>query len=184
MKIDYRNSLGFVLALLIPLLILGGIAYKPLVAKAQGEEILLATDAYDPRDLFRGDYVHLNLEISRATYDLLSKEIFYNTEKYNDSFVYVLLKIDQNGYHSIDAVLEKPPSEGVYLKARISGLRETSGFQKSYSVYLNYGLERYYVQENTGEELQYDSNDGILDVVVRTYKGYGYVERLRKRDAE
>jgi hypothetical protein len=38
------------------------------------------------------------------------------------------------------------------------------------------------VQENTGEELQYDSRDGILDVKVRVYKGYGYVEGLSKRD--
>lgn len=181
MKSIFRNRLGFAIALLVPLVILGGVAFKPLLAKAQGEQIFLATDAYDPRDLFRGDYVHLNLEISRASYDLISEEILHDIEKYNNTFVYVLLKTDENGYHSIDSIVENPPPAGVYLKARISGLRETNGFPKLHFAYLRYGLERYYVQENTGEDLQYDSNDGILDVVVRVYKGCGYVERLIKR---
>ncbi len=182
MKIDSRSGLGFLLALLIPLIILGGIAYKPLIAKAKGEEILLATDAYDPRDLFRGDYVNLNLEISRSSYDYLSETILDDAEKYNNSFIYVLLKPDGSGYYSIDAIMEKPPSDGVYLKARIYGLSDTKYEKGPLTVYLDYGLERYYVQENTGEELQYDSRDGILDVKARVYKGYGYVEGLMKRD--
>ncbi len=181
MKTAYRNRLGFVIALLVPLMILGGIAFKPLLAKAQGNEILLATDAYDPRDLFRGDYVHLNLEISRASHDRLSKEIFNGGGKYNNSFVYVLLKPDERGYYSISSILSKPPSQGLYLKARISGLREKSESAKPYHVYLHYGLERYYVQENTGQDLQYDSNDGALDVRVKVYEGYGYVAGLDKR---
>jgi uncharacterized membrane-anchored protein len=184
MKIGYRSGSGFVLALLIPLIILGGVAFKPLLAETQGEEILLATDAYDPRDLFRGDYVHLNLEINRSSYDRLSEVILDDVEKYNNSFIYVLLKPGESGYHSIDTILEKPPSDGVYLKARIYGLSNRQYDKGALIVYLDYGLERYYVQENTGEELQYDSNDGILDVKARVYKGYGYVEGLMKRDSK
>jgi len=183
MKSDYKIGFGFYLAILIPLIVLGGIAYKPLQAKLQGEEIFLETDAYDPRDLFRGDYVHINLKIRSASYDRLSEKIFYDADKYNDSFVYVLLKPDGSGYYSIDTILDKPPLDGIYLKARIFGLRETSEFPKPYDVYLDYGLERYYVEENTGEDLQYDSNDGILDVRVKVYKGYGYIDGLKKREA-
>jgi len=182
MKSVYRNRLGFAIALLVPLIILCGIAFKPFLAKTQGEEILLETETYDPGDLFRGDYVHLNLKINRTSYDFLSEEILSDAEKYNGGFVYVLLKMDENGYHCIDKVLGKSPPEGVYLKAGISGLREKGEFPKPYDAYLYYGLERYYVQENTGEELQYDSNQGIIDVRVRVYKGYGYVAGLEKRE--
>jgi uncharacterized membrane-anchored protein len=78
--------------------------------------------------------------------------------------------------------MEKPPSNGVYLKARIYGLSDMKYDKGPLTLYLDYGLERYYVQENTGQELQYDSLGGILDVKARVYKGYGYVEGLSKRD--
>src|SRR6056297_3423661 len=113
MKSIYRNRLGFAIALLVPFIILGGIAFKPFLAKTQGEEILLATETYDPRDLFRGDYVNLNLEISRSSYDKLPETILDEAEKYEGAFVYVLLKPDSRGYHSICAISVDPPEEGV-----------------------------------------------------------------------
>lgn len=178
----HKKGMAFALALLIPLAVLGGLAFKPLMATARGEEILVATDTYDPRDLFRGDYVHLNLAIGRGNYGQLSGAILEEPEAYNGKFVYVLLEADETGKFGVSEILPKPPKEGIYLKAKISGLYNKPDMPEVSVVFLNYGLERYYVQENTGTQMQYDSNEGALNVRVRVYRGYGYIAGIEKSD--
>ena len=53
----------FLLAVLIPLLILLVMTIKPQATVLFGQEILLETKAYDPTDLFRGDYVAVRFAI-------------------------------------------------------------------------------------------------------------------------
>lgn len=48
----------------IPMLILLAMTIKPQATVLFGKEVVLETKAYDPTDLFRGDYVAINFAIS------------------------------------------------------------------------------------------------------------------------
>ena len=68
-----RNK--FILALIVPLFILVGLLYKPILAYVFGETITVKTVPVDPRDLLYGDYVNLQLDINTVGKEKLSKEL-------------------------------------------------------------------------------------------------------------
>ncbi len=106
--------------------------------------VLLETAPVDPRDLLRGDYVILNYKISTIPSRFWSVSPAHESEA--GASVYVSL--EQRGqFH--EAVLLSPRSPApapnrVVLQGRMVG----SG--NDHQVRVEYGLERYYVQEGTG----------------------------------
>ncbi|MGA2786702.1 MAG: GDYXXLXY domain-containing protein [Verrucomicrobiota bacterium] len=117
-------------------------------ALATGKVILLETARVDPRDLLQGDYLILNYKISDVPTNRFSppvtKDLPYGTKIYitlapaTNQF-YVVVKAGTNAF--------APAADEVLLKGRSAWPRWNASTN---SIHVEYGLERYYVAEGTG----------------------------------
>lgn len=113
-------------------------------ALAHGQAILLETEPVDPRDLLSGDYVILNYKISNLPFGLFSPVLTNDLPQ--GKRVYVLLEQHGEFHEAIRASLApmKPASGQVMLKGH-----SVYGWSHD-KVRVEYGLERFYVHEGTG----------------------------------
>lgn len=172
--------------IIIPVLILISMTILPLATIVLGEEVLLETVPIDPRDLFRGDYVILEYKINQVE----GSKFFHNIEVENNwkweaemgrRPVYVTLK-EQNGFYETDQVLlEKPKSNNLYLKGRVRYISRIYNDKTQWSennhgdidfVYVDYQLDKYFVPENTGLDLEVAAREGALTAKVKVFRGY------------
>lgn len=142
---------------------------------AVGEVITLKTAPVDPRDLFYGDYVILNYEVSQIDRSTVKTDL--REEREGPITVYVLLeKRNHPWYEAVGVYENRPaPSENqAVLRAKLSY------FQPNMDTFsLTYGLERYYVEENTGRQWEERRDElSLVDVRV-TDGGDAVIERLR-----
>jgi len=135
-----------------------------------GEEVRLKTAPVDPRDLFYGDYVILNYEISEIDASKLNVEK-QDQPKRGDR-IWVVVKKEGEYHKLVSAHLKKPSlSEGeTLLKARVEYVSEYWDPEKQKNTHIQtvrvvYGFERYYVPEGTGKELE--DKRGQFDVIVK-----------------
>ena len=119
-------------------------------ALANGKIILLETRRVDPRDPLRGDYLILNYKISDVPVNLFSppvkKDLPYGTK------VFVALAPGTNQFYEVTraGINEFAPSANEIL------LRGQSSFvwrNATNSIHVEYGIENYYVAENTGNPI-------------------------------
>jgi uncharacterized membrane-anchored protein len=115
-------------------------------ALAHGRIILLETRRVDPRDLLRGDYLILNYNISDVPTNVFSptveQDLPYGTK------VFVALAPGTNQFYGVTrASLHEltPETNEVVLCGRSDERR-----RDSISIHVAYGIENYYVAENTG----------------------------------
>lgn len=158
----------YLLAVIMPMLILLGTTISPVSALMWGEEAVLQTVPLDPRDLFRGDHVILQYvinEIDTAGFGEIDKTQ-WDKGAYGQK-VYVSLK-KEGQYHVVDSVSRKEPQKGIYLKGKI---RYVDTFRNI--AYVDYRLDKFFVPENTGQEFEEQSREGNLLAKVNIYKGYG-----------
>lgn len=158
----------FILFVTLQVVLLIFLAISHYAVEWYGEEVYLQTAPVDPRDIFFGDYVILNYEISDID---ISKFAGDQTPEEGDT-VYVLLKKEGDYHQLVSAHLEKPSpsSDERVLKGRVEYItRDWDPIQgESHSlesVHVVYGFERYYVSEGTGKELE--QKRGQFDVIVK-----------------
>ncbi|OGV40847.1 MAG: hypothetical protein A2X48_22950 [Lentisphaerae bacterium GWF2_49_21] len=114
-----------------------------------GKTVFLRTMPVDPRDPFRGDYVSLNYEISLVS----RKDVkgLYSDEK--GGKFYVRLKKEDNGLYSFDGCsAEMPAKDSVFIKGR--NVDWWGWGNKSRILHLKYGIEKYFVQQKRGLEIE------------------------------
>ncbi len=128
------------------LIIFGFIGYKEM-ALHTGTEVLLKTVPVDPRDLFRGDYVILNYDISQVDIDI-DKDILGQGQT-----LYVSLNNEEKYATAEEVSLDKP--NGLFIKGK---------FVESWRNSIEYGIESYFVPEGKGWHLE--RNRGNMDVLV------------------
>lgn len=111
---------------------------------AAGTVVLLETQPVDPRDLLRGDYITLNYKISDVPLNAFSPPRTNGLSP--GTTVFVVLEPRGNFYEVANASTESlTPAKGqVVLRGR------TQSWWSQSNVHLEYGLERYYVHEGTG----------------------------------
>lgn len=111
-----------------------------------GQEIKLRTVPVDPRDVFYGDYVTLAYPMSRADAKLWRGT---NGLPERGDAVYTLL-VRKGEFYEPEGVypkrIETGPDE-VMIKGRVE-------FAYGEEMWITYGLERYYIPQNTGRELE------------------------------
>jgi uncharacterized membrane-anchored protein len=152
----YRILAGLVL---VQVLFLIGLALSFYAVGWFGKEIKIQTAPIDPRDLVYGDYVNLNYEISRIKVSLWQGS--GNLPAKGD-ILYVVMKLDKNtpkGLYKAAAVYDHKPTpaeDEIILKGR-------SGYTYDEIINVTYGLETYYVPENSGKALQ----DQVGQLVAR-----------------
>jgi len=110
-----------------------------------GTIVLLETRPVDPRDLLRGDYLILNYKISDIPLKLFTPAIT-NTPDPGQA-IYVALQL-KGAFHEVVEASTKP----FVPKADEVLVKGTSRWwwANANSVHVDYGLERYYVREKTG----------------------------------
>ena len=179
MKKMKRNRIRFIIVLAIPLLILMSLTVKPLWALTSGEDILLLTVPVDPRDLFYGDYVTLRYEIEEVPSEKVSVHLLKELERHS-SFgkvkVYGKLIQEENVF-IVEELTIKKPSDGLYLSGHMNRYQYfNEDGVKIYNV--NFGLDRFYVPENTGAELEDLSRKGELVAHVKVKNGYALLRDI------
>ncbi|PAV10648.1 hypothetical protein ASJ81_01640 [Methanosarcina spelaei] len=136
----------------------GFIVYKEYTLRT-GTEVLLKTLPVDPRDLFRGDYVTLNYEISTLDMEKIPSEDSYF---YSDEPVYLALEL-KNGCGVPKKIYTTPPEDGLYIKGKVKDViydweTDESGItteeETIKELRVDYGIESYFVPEGKGMEIE------------------------------
>lgn len=156
-KEKYRSKI-LILLVAAQILFLMGITTSYYAVGWVGKEVRIQTEPVDPRDLLYGDYVILNYDISQLNTNLWSED--GEIPKEGTSIYVVLQPItteEKSIYNAIGVYGTKPQIQNnqAVLKGRLD-------YSYDDIMNINYGLEKYYVPENTGKELE----DQVGQVVV------------------
>jgi uncharacterized membrane-anchored protein len=173
------RSKQLIVACAVPMMILLGMTATPLYTLVKGEEIILQTVPVDPSDVFRGDYVTLQYAAEEIPRDLVEQDVITKIESGEyDLTVYVLLE-KKNGIHTPVKVSLHKPKEGIYLKGKLEYLGSNNE-QKSVA-YLNYSLDKYFLEDNTGLDWEEASSKGKILAKVKVKNGYAYLVDIQKK---
>jgi len=164
----------FLLAVAIPFFILLAMTIKPQATVLFGKELVLETKAYDPTDLFRGDYVAINFAIS----DVPKSMVNLSQDKIHNKNLYVSLK-QEGKYYVIDQVSDTKPKQGVYLKGKFQDMFNPFDGIDNYRV--DYSLDKYFVEQGSGKDLEQESIKGGLVGTVKVLGGYGVLTGIERR---
>ena len=155
-----------IVAVIFQILLIGimlGYALMPLYF---GQEVRVRVSLYDPRDLFRGNYVDLNYDFSNfysRNFDENDKDDRY-IDKYDERVrdgarVYAVLKPDVNGTYGFAKFSISKPDNGVFLAGRYDG----------YSL-VKYGIAHFYMSPdsaaNTEDEMREEDIDAYAILMV------------------
>jgi uncharacterized membrane-anchored protein len=152
-------------AMTLQLLVLSYMVYKPVRTLLTGDSFLVHVVPVDPRDLFRGDYVILSYEMSRAPDSLFGEDRYENYGKP----VYVTLEKDEDGKHwkAANYSFEKP-NDQKFIRGVFNNWRQ-----------ITYGIESYYLQEGTGKAYEDAVRSKKLSAEITIDEtGQAYLKRL------
>ena len=131
-----------------------------------GTEVLLKTRPIDPRDLFRGDYVILNYDISDVPVALIEGE---RPKDGRSLRLNVRLSPGADGYWTVkQASFERLEAmDGTVIIKTLPIEIYDWLWQGGGNLLVSYGIERFYVPEGEGLSLEEARNEGRLSVAVR-----------------
>lgn len=186
-KIVKNKGSKYIIVFLVQILILLSMTIQPIMTNILGTEILIKTQPFDPRDVFRGDYVQLNYEINDIPLILLDEEILKlekHTEQYSEfeklgtKTIYVSLKKDKD-FYSVDKATLVEPKEGVFLKGKYEySIWDETKQGKIKGIRVGYTLDKYFIPENTGKDLEEAARKGNVIARVKVYKGYSLLQEI------
>ncbi len=162
-------------AILVCLLQTGAIAaiiVNRAMLLSHGREIVLSVTPVDPRDLIRGDYVRLGYEISQIPGSLASrrkesgKSIFVTLERQG--------RPEDGKWVPVAASSERPAAPEAENKIVLHGamlwpwtsLPPDGASLNVAVVHVDYGIETYFVPENTGRDLEDATRTGAVKAVI------------------
>ncbi len=122
-----RRSL---VAVVLTILLIGGLSFLWGRAYIDGTKILLATRPIDPFDPLRGQYIDIRYEISQMPI-IAGAEV--------NSPVYVLLSPDQEGIFRLVGAIQDQPVSGSFLRGYVERIDGDQMFVK-------YGIEQYFFE--------------------------------------
>ena len=169
-----RRTINPVVAALVSAVILIGSLSYMIAARAailrNGTEIILKTEPVDPRDLMRGDYVRLNYKDVSS----IEQRLVVGAWPVDDTTtpVWLILAPGSDGVFAAKAASFSRPDQvsgdEVVLKSLPVRVRvaQPSGGLNSIGR-LSFGIERYYVPEGEGVEIEKARNAGRTTVAVR-----------------
>lgn len=131
-----------------------------------GREVLLKVQPIDPRDLLRGDYVILGYDISNLQVSLFANPGAGDPD-YSAKPVWVVLRKGTDGvFHPASAALDRPElkdiqPDDVVIRGTTNGWPASGG-----PVFVQYGLERFYLPEGEGKQIENDMRERPFFVVA------------------
>lgn len=117
----------------------------------------------DPRDIFRGDYVILNYEISRLDVKVLAGDDEFSS---GDS-AFVTLSKDGDNWKAI-SISQKPgpvTANNVVIRGNVRYSDEPTPEGTAF-VNLDYGIESYFVPQGTGHAIEEEARKGTLSIDI------------------
>ena len=186
-----RGLRRYLVAAILPLCVLLTAPMRPALILALGEEVRLATVPFDPRDLFRGDYVALHFaveEIPLASFDVVSggRAASRGTGGPEPAEMklakdwYVSLERDASGIFSPEGVGTSPPVGRPYLRGKFRAASRGSVARLDFGP----GLERFYLRENTGRALEDAARKGRIEAIVKVWRGMPVIVSLDVKPRE
>lgn len=174
----------YIIAFLGLIILLAVTTVKPLYVLSFGDEIYLEAAGYDPIDPFKGEYVRVGYGNDLIPKELMSAELlamdpdmFYR--EIDDRKLYVELeKVGE--FHTVKSVgLEKP--DGLFIRASYEWANWTYDDEvNDYdAIIVSYDLDRFYVPEGTGLDLENAIREGKAYSVIKIKNGYGVLTDLR-----
>jgi len=161
-KLVLFAGVAFQAIVLVSMIVMHGLPY------VVGDRIVLNVVPVDPRDMFRGDFVVLNYEMSR-----LPPEGIPGIEPYHfwwarhanqsaetqDKTVYVTVEPDADGrhWHAVKYSTERPAA-GKFLRGTYSA--------RNFGGLLQFGIEAYFVEEGQGKDLEKLRNSQHLSAEI------------------
>ena len=116
-------------------------------ALAHGKAILLETQPVDPRDLLSGDYLMLRYKISEVPANLFSPPV--KTDLPAGTKIFVSLTPGTNGFYIVSRASTNEFAAAAN-EVLLRGETANRWWSATNSVHVEYGIERYYVAEGTG----------------------------------
>lgn len=162
----------FYFTLIFWLLIFSGFIVNKEYTLRTGTEVLLKTVPVDPTDLFRGDYVILNYEISTLNPEELRAEDTYF--EYNDR-IYLALEL-KNGYGIPKKIYTNPPENEIYIAGKVKDISYDWNIDEEGNMIddadikelrVDYEIESYFVPEGKGIEIEREQWTGEKNVTVK-----------------
>ena len=134
-----------------------------------GVEVVLETGAIDPRDLFRGHYAILNLEISRIPRESVTVDPALTP----GTPAYVTLREEADGYWRAAGVYATvPPGPAPVIR----GMFE---FESDRELVLGFPFDRYFAPEDRALELEaFDRANRMGVILALDGTGYGAIKGL------
>jgi uncharacterized membrane-anchored protein len=169
-----------VFAALIQVALIGLMVYDRARVLREGDDVMLQTRPVDPRDFLRGDYVVLNYEISNVPAGALKDA----PSQGRGSPVFVKLARKGDGfYQAVSVHTEQVPAAGgeVVVRGRAVGGATCGPTHRAFCerLQINYGIERYFVPQDDGKEIERAQNKGQVSVVAAvTPAGRAAIKRL------
>jgi uncharacterized membrane-anchored protein len=170
----------FLLAGLIQVGLIAAMVFDRARVLREGSEVMLQTRPIDPRDFLRGDYVVLSYDISSVAAGALKDKPVPKKA----ASIYVKLAPKPDGFYQ--ALSVHPEAVPIAGSEVLIGGRVTSGDNCGDArnlfcdkLQVKYGIERYFVPQGEGRELEKARNEGKVAVVVAvTPAGRAAIKRL------
>jgi len=128
-----------------------------------GKEIKVRVNLYDPRDLFRGNYVSLSYDFSDFSNLQQSKfdektgvEIYiYDRNISKNDEIYAILKQDANATYAFDKFSFTKPKDALFLAGKFDGY-----------LFVKYGIEEFYMPTKKAKQTEREMMDQDVDTVA------------------
>lgn len=145
------------LAVLLPVVVLGYVAYKKARIKAEGVEVRFPIDGYDPRDIIAGHYLIYRVDYGADSVCARNEMPARRRASAGDPVCLCLTDVREVPPANYEYSCEKRPDSDcvAVLKGRCEQGRFTAG------------LERYYINKDKAEELGRIVRQGNSRIVVK-----------------
>ena len=141
--------------------ILGGIVADRVRLLKTGREIVLPIQPVDPRDLFKGDYVRLGYAISTVPAKAVAGDILTGGKA-----VFVTIEPQTDGNWAVVQAATRYPKDVTAGQIVLRALPDRNRGWSNGPIGVRYGLERYFVPEGKGGDLEKLARDTKLSAIV------------------
>ena len=151
---------SLILAIIFQILLIIGMLAYALMPLYLGKEIKVRVNLYDPRDIFRGNYVSLSYDFSNLQRYKFDEKTGMEIDVYDGNFtkndeIYAILKQDANATYAFDKFSFTKPKDTLFLAGKFDG----------YS-FVKYGIEEFYMPTKKAQQTEQEMLDQDVDAVA------------------
>lgn len=155
-----RFILGLAIAFAVQSGIVGAMVWSRISVLRGGQEIAIRSTFVDPRDIFRGHYVRLNLTVDPPDGDVPG----YSDDLGADGTAYVTLREGEGGFWVAKALHENMPTDTTDPILQIAGVARLRGQEDAVRIALPF--DRYFADFERAQALEKLRREQKLGVLL------------------